>query len=77
MAFARVAPLADLAAAAPRPLFEGARRGGFEAARLALVPRPQAIVAVLETGGKEPVTYAARLDAQGAAAAVRVEEATW
>jgi hypothetical protein len=77
MAFARVGPLADLAAAAPRPLFEGARRGGFEAARLALVPRPQAIVAVLETGGKEPVTYAARLDAQGAAAAVRVEEATW
>jgi hypothetical protein len=77
MAFYKVGALEQLPAAAPRPLFEGARRGGFDVARAHLVPRPKAVVVALETRGKAPVTYAARIDASGAATAVRVEETSW
>jgi hypothetical protein len=77
MAFYKMGAIDALAAAPPRPLFEGARRGGVDALYVHLMPRPKAAIVVLETGGKEPVTYAARIDASGAAAAIRMEETKW
>ncbi len=77
MAFYRFGALEALASAPPRPLFEGARRGGVDVRHVQLVPRPRAAIVALETGGKPPVTYAVRIDATGAAAAVRMEETKW
>lgn len=77
MVLYRFAPLDALAGSAPRPLFENRAHGGFDVDHVRLVPRPGAALVTVETGGKAPSVYAARIDASGVATAVRVEETTW
>lgn len=77
MVFYHVAPIDALAAAKPRPLFENRSRGGFDADRVFLFGRAEAVVLVEKTGKNQPVLYAAKVDPSGAAAPVVVEETSW
>lgn len=77
MAFYRAAPIEAIATAPPRPLIENKRRGGLDIDAIHLIPRGAAAVVALESGGKTPVTYAARIDATGTASLISMEETQW